>query len=151
MTIYPLSDTPSFELRDPQRERVARRVAELFDNDAQFSAAAPDPVVVEAACMPGLRLTQVFETLVDGYADRPALGQRARELVTDASTGRTSVRLSPEFDTISYRELWDRVRAIASAWRHDSVHPVTAGDVVATIGFASTDYLVVEMVCAYLG
>ena len=29
--------------------------------------------------------------------------------------------------------------------------PSTAGDVVATIGFASPDYLVVDLVCAYLG
>ena len=126
-------------------------MAELFDNDAQFRAAAPVPEVIEAACTPGLRLTEVFETLVEGYADRPALGQRARELVTDAGTGRTSVRLLPQFDTISYREFWDRVRAIASAWRHDLAHPATVGDVVATIGFASADYLVVDMVCAYLG
>src|SRR5262245_61257699 len=151
MTTSSLDESNRAELGGTQEERVARRVAALFDTDAQFRAAAPIPEVVEAACMPGLRLIQVLETIVEGYADRPALGERARELVTDAGTGRTSVRLSPEFDTISYRELWDRVRAIASAWHHDSVHPVTAGDVVATVGFASTDYLVVEMVCAYLG
>ena len=151
MTSASLDDTQSRELGGSQEERVGRRVAELFDSDAQFRAAAPVRGVIEAACTPGLRLTQVFETLVEGYADRPALGQRARELVTDAGTGRTSVRLSPQFETISYREFWDRVRAIASAWRHDPAHPATAGDVVATIGFASADYLVVEMVCAYLG
>src|SRR6476661_1740993 len=134
-----------------QDERVARRVAELFDSDAQFRAAAPVPEVIDAACTPGLRLTQVLEAIVEGYADRPALGRRARELVTDAGTGRTSVRLLPQFDTISYRDFWDRVRAIASAWRHDPAHPARVGDVVATIGFASADYLVVDMVCAYIG
>ena len=101
-----LDDTLFPELRDSQQERVGRRVAELFDNDAQFRAAAPIPEVIEAACTPGLRLTQVLEAIVEGYADRPALGQRARELVTDAGTGRTSVRLLPRFDTISYREFW---------------------------------------------
>ena len=150
MTSGSLDDTQLPELGGGQEARVTRRVAELFDSDAQFRAAAPVPEVIEAACRPGLRLTEVFETLVEGYADRPALGQRARELVTDAGTGRTSVRLLPQFDTISYREFWDRVRAIARAWRHDPVHPATAGDVVATIGFASADYLVVEMACAYL-
>jgi len=151
MTSSSLDDTQLPELGGGQAERVARRMTELFDTDAQFRATAPVPEVIEAACRPGLRLTEVFETLVEGYADRPALGQRARDLVTDAGTGRTSVRLSPQFETISYREFWDRVRAIASAWRHDPAHPATAGDVVATIGFASADYLVVEMVCAYLG
>jgi fatty acid CoA ligase FadD9 len=151
MTSASLDDMQSLELGGSQEERVARRVAELFDSDAQFRAAAPVPEVIEAVCTPGLRLTEVLEAIVEGYADRPALGQRARELVTDAGTGRTSVRLSPQFDTISYREFWDRVRAIASAWRHDPAHPATAGDLVATIGFASADYLVVDMVCAYLG
>src|SRR6201991_4994042 len=125
--------------------------AALFDNDAKFLPASPIPEVIEAACTPGLRLTQVLETIVEGYADRPALGQRARELVTDAGTGRTSVRLLPRFDTISYREFWARVRATASAWRHDLAHPARVGDVVATVGFASADYLVIDLVCAYLG
>src|ERR1700742_2170821 len=146
-----LDDTQLSELRDSQQQRVGCRVAELFDSDAQFRAAAPVPEVIEAACTPGLRLTQVLETLVEGYADRPALGQRARELVTDADTGRTTVRLLPQFDTISYREFWGRVRAIATAWRHDLSHPARVGDVVATVGFASADYLVVDMACAYLG
>lgn len=100
--------------------------------------------------MPGMRLTEIFETIVEGYADRPALGQRVRELLTDAA-GRTSVQLQNAFETITYREVWDRVRAIASAWRHDPAGAVAAGDVVATVGFSSADYLVVDMVCAYLG
>ncbi len=140
MTRGSLDDTQLLELGGSQEERVARRVAELFDSDAQFRAAAPVPEVIEAVCTPGLRLTEVLETIVEGYADRPALGQRARELVIDAGTGRTSVRLLPQFDTISYREFWDRVRAIASAWRRDPAHPTAAGDLVATIGFASADY-----------
>jgi fatty acid CoA ligase FadD9 len=150
MTSDSLHDTQLPEIDGTRDERLARRVAELYDSDPQFRAAAPLPEVIEAACSPDLRLTQIFETIVEGYADRPALGQRARELVTDA-TGRTSVQLLPRFETISYREVWDRVRAIASAWRHDPAHPVTVGDVVATVGFSSADYLVVDMVCAYLG
>src|ERR1700755_260309 len=151
MTSDSLDETQFPGLDGSQEERVARRVAELFDSDAQFRAAAPVPEVIEAVCTPGLRLTEVLETIVEGYADRPALGRRARELVTDAGTGRTSVRLSAQFDTITYREFWDRVRAIASEWRRDPAHLATAGGVVATVGFASADYLVVDMVCAYLG
>src|ERR1700730_12399149 len=150
MTSGSLHDTQLPEIDGTRDERLARRVAELYESDPQFRAAAPLPEVIEAACAPDLRLTQIFETIVEGYADRPALGQRARELVPDA-TGRTSVQLLPRFETTSYREVWDRVRAIASAWRHDPAHPVTAGDVVATVGFSSADYLGVDMVCAYLG
>src|ERR1700733_534303 len=150
MTSGSLHDTQLAEMGDDRDERLARRTAELFDNDPQFRATAPIPEVIEAACTPGLRLTEVFERIVEGYADRPALGQRPREVVTDAD-GRTSVQLQPRFETISYREVWDRVRAIASAWSHDPENPVSAGDVVATVGFSSADYLVVDLVCAYLG
>ncbi|WP_232073730.1 carboxylic acid reductase [Mycobacterium stomatepiae] len=137
-------------MSDDRDDRQAQRVAELFDNDPQFRAAAPLPEVIEGACAPGLRLTEVFEKIVEGYADRPALGERVRELVTDAD-GRTAVKLQPRFHTISYREVWDRVRAIASAWANDPENPLVAGDVVATVGFSSADYLVIDMVCAYLG
>jgi fatty acid CoA ligase FadD9 len=132
-------------------DRLASRVAHLYATDPQFRAAEPIPAVSEAARRPGMRLAPALRTLVDGYADRPALGQRAREPLTDAVTGRTTTRLLPEFETFSYREVWARVSAIASAWRHDARHPVNAGDFVATVGFASPDYLIVDLVCAYLG
>ena len=56
-------------------------------------------------------------TIVDGYGDRPALGSRARSVVTDPATGRRPCALlRPEFDTITYRELWSDVTAVATAW-----------------------------------
>ncbi len=134
-----------------REDRLARRIAELNANDPQFRAARPDAEVVGAASTPGLRLTEILQTLVDGYADRPALGQRARELVRDSETGRTSNRLLPAYETISYREVWDRVGAIATALHNDSTGPVNPGDFVATIGFASPDYFTVDLACAYLG
>jgi fatty acid CoA ligase FadD9 len=132
-------------------DRLSRRVADLYASDTQFRCAEPNPAVIEAACRPGLRLAPALRTLVEGYADRPALGQRARDLAVDAGTGRTTARLLPRFDTISYRDLWSRVSAIASAWRHTSVHPLNPGDFVATVGFASPEFLIVDLVCAYLG
>jgi fatty acid CoA ligase FadD9 len=77
---------------DTQEVRVARRVADLYATDAQFAAAAPIPEVIEAARQPGLRLPELIEKLVVGYADRPALGQRARAVITDPVSGRKSVR-----------------------------------------------------------
>jgi fatty acid CoA ligase FadD9 len=126
----------------------ARRIADLYANDWQFAAAKPDPAVLQAARRPGLRLVEILQTYVAGYADRPALGQRAREPMADPATGRTSAPPLPHFDTISFRELWARVSAIAGAWHQDSIG---AGDFVATIGFASPDYLTVDLVCCYLG
>lgn len=132
-------------------KHVAQRLVELCADDEQIRAAMPKPDVVEAARRPGLRLPQVLQTYAEGYADRPALGWRARTLTTDPATGRTTSRLLPRFETITYRHLWDNVRAAAAAWRHDPEHPVAPGDFVATVGFASPDYLTIDLVCGYLG
>ncbi len=132
-------------------KHVAQRLAELCTDDEQIRAAMPKPDVVEAARRPGLRLPQVLQTYVEGYADRPALGWRARALTTDPTTGRTTSRLLPRFETITYRELWANVRAAAAAWRHDPDRPVAPGDFVATVGFASPDYLTIDLVAGYLG
>ena len=86
-----------------------------------------------------------------GYGDRPALGQRATELVTDPGSGRTVTRLLPRFDTVSYRDVWSRVRAIAASWRRGTSRPIRPGEAVVTIGFASVDYLTLELACNYLG
>jgi fatty acid CoA ligase FadD9 len=134
-----------------REQQLGGRVADLYADDPQFRAAEPIRAVIEAARRPGLRLAPTLQTLMEGYAERPALGQRARELVTDPATGRTSTRLLRRFDTISYGDLWARVSAIAGAWRHDPNHPVNPGDFVASVGFASPEYLIVDLVCAYLG
>jgi fatty acid CoA ligase FadD9 len=133
------------------RTNVEAKAADLYANDPQFRNARPIAEVIDAARDHNLRLTEVLQTLVEGYADRPALGQRARELVTDIATGRTSVRLLPTFESISYREVWDRVAAIATALRNNATATVKPGDLVATIGFASPDYFTVDLACAYLG
>jgi fatty acid CoA ligase FadD9 len=71
-------------------------------------------------------------------------------VVRDPVTGRSEQRLLPAFDTITYGELWSNVTAMAAAWTGDdqTVHP---GNFVATIGFASAEYLTVDLVCNYLG
>src|ERR1700722_2605891 len=139
------------DLNGTQAGRRERHIAQLYASDPQLQAAEPIPDVIDAARRPGLRLPEVIETLVGGYADRPALGQRARELVLDPATGRTNTRLLPTFETISYGDLWTQVCAVAAAWRRDETPSVNPGDFVATIGFAGPSYLTVELVCAYLG
>ena len=61
-----------------------------------------------------------MQTVIDGYADRPALGQRAVAVRHRPATGRTSAELLPRFDTITYRELSDRVNAVAAALTAES-------------------------------
>ncbi len=99
---------------DTREARLERRIADLYSDDAQFAAAKPDEAVSAAANHPGLRLPDVVRTVLEGYADRPAVGQRAVEYVADAS-GRTVAKLQPRFATVTYGELWDRVQAFSAA------------------------------------
>jgi fatty acid CoA ligase FadD9 len=92
------------DLSGTQGEHLAERIQQLNADDEQFRNAPPDRAIRHASRQPGLRLPQVIETLVQGYADRPALGWRARSLMTDPATGRTTAQLLPRFDTITYRD-----------------------------------------------
>src|SRR5699024_225408 len=59
-----------------------------------------------------------------------------------------SVALRPQFETITYRELSDRVDAVARAWAGESVRP---GDRVAVLGFTSVDYTTIDVALAKIG
>ncbi|MDT5065865.1 MAG: fatty acid CoA ligase FadD9, partial [Mycobacterium sp.] len=131
---------------DTREARLERRIADLYSDDEQFAAAKPDDAVSEAASRPGLRLPEVVRTVMEGYADRPALGQRAVEYVTEA--GRTTAKLAPRFDTVSYGQLWDRVQAFSAAVQHQPVEP---GDRIAILGFTSVDYTVIDTATTQLG
>ncbi|WP_396898495.1 carboxylic acid reductase [Mycolicibacterium sp.] len=133
---------------ETREERLARRITELSATDPQFAAAIPDEAVTAAVDEPGLPLPQIVQTVLQGYSDRPALGERAVEFVADPATGRTMARLLPRFDTITYGQLWDRVRATAAAWHEAGV---TAGDRVAILGFTSADYTALDTALGQLG
>ncbi|WP_327151861.1 carboxylic acid reductase [Nocardia sp. NBC_01329] len=127
---------------ETRESRLEHRIAALYRTDPQFAAARPDPSVTARAEKPGLRPFEVAQIVVDGYARRPAVGQRAVEFVTDPGTGRTTAELRPHFETVTYREAWDRAGAIAAALAGDPVRP---GDRVCVLGFASVDYTLVDM------
>jgi fatty acid CoA ligase FadD9 len=133
---------------DTREERLARRIADLYANDAQFAAAQSSEAINAALDQPGLRLPQIAQTVMEGYADRPALGQRAVQLATDPRTGSITAELLPRFDTITYGEVWARVRAVASALTNVAVRP---GDRVCILGFSSVDYTVIDMALIPLG
>lgn len=141
------SETRNRAAMDTREMRLARRIADLSANDPQFAAAWPNEAITAAVDQPG-RLLRIVRTVMEGYADRPALGQRAVQFVTEQGNGRTSLQLLPNFETISYRELWDRVRAFAGALAYDPVRP---GDRVCILGFTSVDYTVIDMALMQLG
>ena len=131
-----------------REEWLARRVEELTATDPQFAAARPDPAVAAALEQPGLRLPQIIRTVLEGYADRPALGQRAVEFAKDPKTGRTVLGVLPHFDTLTYGELGDRVDALSRALTGDAVQ---AGDRVCVLGFNSVDFTTIDVALAQIG
>lgn len=135
---------------EARRQDLIRRMTELVARDPEVRAAIPDDAVGAAVARTDVSLAQSIEWLAQGYADRPALAMRAIEFVTD-DAGSTRGRLLPRYDTITYAEMWRRVTAIAAAWYHDARFPVRAGDFVATLGFTSTDYTVLDLACTALG
>jgi fatty acid CoA ligase FadD9 len=145
------SDVKDPGAQEDQWERLARRRERLYADDEQFRVTKPDEQVAAAARAPGLRIAEVMATVLQGYAGRPALGQRAREIVTDPATGRSTLRFLPRFDTITYAELWARVQATAADWHHHEQQPVRSGDFVCVLGFASIDYTAIECACIHLG
>ncbi|MEV5646761.1 carboxylic acid reductase [Nocardia sp. NPDC052254] len=131
------------------RTRQERRIAELFERDGQFRAAAPLDAVTGVLERHGMPLAEVVAAVMDGYADRPALGQRAHELVTDERTGGTELRPLARYDTITYRELWSRAGTLATDWAHEqTLHP---GEFLGLLGFTSTDYATFVLACVYSG
>nr|WP_026197257.1 carboxylic acid reductase [Sciscionella marina] len=127
---------------DTREERLARRVAELYATDQQFAAAQPDMTVSNMVERAGSRLPEIVSTLLKGYAQRPALGQRAVRFAEDPATGRTRAELLPRFETITYQQLADRVGAVAAALASD---PIAPGDRVCVLGFTSVDYAIVDL------
>ncbi|BBY91378.1 oxidoreductase [Mycobacterium gallinarum] len=130
---------------DTREERLARRIADLTATDPQFAAAKPDPAVSQAIENPELSLDAVVRTVLEAYADRPALGERAVDYVEDRR-GRTSAKLLPHYNTITYHELDDRISSLTRALT--DVHP---GDRVAILGFGSIDYTVIDVATIPLG
>ncbi|QHC32985.1 carboxylic acid reductase [Streptomyces sp. HF10] len=143
----PLSRLPADELD----ARARRRGAHLYATDAQFRDTAPLDTVTEAIRRPGLPLAALVATVMEAYADRPALGERATEPFTDPETGRTAPRLLKRFDTLTYGALWERAGAVASEWRHHPELPVRPGDFVAVLGRPGIEYTVVELACVRSG
>src|ERR1700733_7915358 len=125
-----------------------RRAAELAANDPEFAAARPDAAVAAAIEAAGTRFPQVTKAVLEGYSDRPALAQRAYELVKGPQTGRTSAKLMPWFSHVSYGELAHRVNELSRALADGLV---SAGDRVTVLGFTSVDYTTIDVALGVVG
>jgi fatty acid CoA ligase FadD9 len=127
---------------------VERRAEELAACDPEFAAARPDADVAAAIEAAGTRFVDVTKAVLDGYADRPALAQRAFELVNDPQTGRTSAKLLPWFSQVTYAELADRVGEVSRALTDGLI---ARGDRVCVLGFTSIDYTTIDIALGVAG
>lgn len=133
-------------LSDGETTKLAQRVGDLLADDPQFAAALPDKDICEMLLRPDISWGDLMAAVAEGYPDRPALGRRATRVVTDE--GRRRLELLPRYDTVTYRELWQRVTATAAALADGFVQ---FGDRVATLGFCSVDYTTIDMAVPLLG
>jgi fatty acid CoA ligase FadD9 len=133
-----------------QLEYYTRRVLTLTETDPQLKAMMPKEAVQRAVRKPGMSYSDIVATVLDGYAERPALATREYRIAPDPSTGNQSRQYLPRYTTISYRELRGRVEALASALRHHEHHRLAMDDFVCIFGFNGIDFATVELACVYL-
>jgi len=133
------------------RQSVGDRVKALMAGDAQFRASVPLPAIAEAKSRPELNLAQIAAVVMEGYAERPALAQRATRLVTDSQTGRRSLELLDSFQSLTYRDLWSRARALAGVWRQDGDRSLRADEFLCILAFAGIDFATVDLAAIHNG
>lgn len=149
-----MNQTVSAPAKPPKSEKAQYAIdlrRRLLAEDLQFQAAMPDPAVTEAKRQPGLGIAQVLAVIMEGYGDRPCLGERARRYVADPETGRTVRHLDDHFETITYREQWERVRALAGFWQGQGDNGLHANELVTMIGFPSIGMTVAWMAGIHVG
>jgi fatty acid CoA ligase FadD9 len=132
---------------DAAKVSPAQRLAELAANDSQLQQLMPDEAVLADITRKDQSLAGIVSAVLAGYGPRPALGERVYEVAGDDS-GRQVRRWLPEFHTITYSELERRVRAVATVWQRDEGSRVEPGQAVAILGFASNDYVTLDLACA---
>lgn len=125
------------------------RTMALSEADPQISALVPDEKVRDLALEEGLTLDRVMSVFFDGYADRPAMGERDYEVSLDPNTNQNERHYLPSYNTITYGDFHQRIKAIAMAWRTHDLCLVKPDDFVLIIGFSDIDFASIDMACAY--
>ncbi len=98
-----------------------------------------------------MHLARRMEEVMLKYADRPAIGEREKAFVRDASSSRTLLEYNPVYITITYRELWERIQGVAAELFHNHHHPLRPREKVAILGFTSGEYANLDLACIRLG
>ena len=131
------------------KKKYGRRLMAMTKSDPQIGKLIPDKTIRESALDAGLTLDRLIGRYLDGYADRPALGERTYELVEDSASKQKVRSYQPSYTMTSYGEFHDRIKALAMAWR---THPdclVRPDEFVMIMGFADIDFASLDLACTY--
>ncbi|MFT4568405.1 MAG: fatty acid CoA ligase FadD9 [Saprospiraceae bacterium] len=140
---------PKVEKPLSPKRRYGTRVMELSRRDPEIGQLIPDNDVREKALEKNLTLDRVMGVFLDGYGERPAMGERSYRVEEDPISGKNIRNYLPSYNTSTYREFHDRIKAISMAWRTHPECRVGPDDFVMIIGFADIDFLSIDMACAY--
>jgi fatty acid CoA ligase FadD9 len=94
-----------------------------------------------------LSCIELIEQYCIQYAMNPALGFRKTDIIQYHH--RKKINYLPEFETITYQQVWQRISCIATGWNHSNC--VGPNDFVGICGFGSPEFVLVELSCLYLG
>jgi len=133
-----------------QIERYAERALALAKSDPQIAAMVPIEALQLAARRPGMSFSDVIALFLNGYAERPMVGERAYEIARDPETGRNLRRHLPRYETRTYAEIRADVEALASALQNHPRHRLRVDEFVCILGFSGIDYLTIELAAVYL-
>jgi fatty acid CoA ligase FadD9 len=93
-----------------------------------------------------LSCIELIEQYCINYETKPALGFRKTELIK--YNHRNKINYLPEFETLNYKQIWQRISYIATGWNNSNF--VGPNDFVGICGFGSPEFVLVELSCLYL-
>lgn len=129
-------------------ERSLIRAHKLMEYDAQLRASKPSSTIVNELERKCHKSIEFLVSACRLYADRPAIGYRAFQSVHDTSLNSRTIKYRPEFHTVTFAALWDRIMSLASGLINS--RKIKAQNRIGICGFASPDYLVADFACLYL-
>lgn len=121
----------------------------MAETDQQIAEILPSDDIRDKLRVKDASLIELLETVFDGYAGRPALGERDYGIAIDPATGSSTIRYQDSYKTISYGQLQRQIHCLASAWQNHPIHRVAPDEFVCIFGFASADFLIVDFACYY--
>src|SRR5438477_515259 len=133
------------------RQRSMVRLQACLETDSELRLALPVPNVHDELSKCGSAI-EFLARACELHGDKPAFGSRAFEVVPESERrDRRVVKLLDRFTTISYRQFWERVSTLATAYQHHATCPLQRGGMVGMLAFTTCDVVVAQTACLYLG